>query len=495
MKHILTTPIYYASGEPHLGHMFSTLIADVHCKFLKLKNQDAFLLTGTDEHGLKIQRTSCSQNKTPQEFVDEKSKSFSQLWVELQIYVDRFIRTTDLSHRNYIHSIWKTFIENGDIYLGTYSGKYCVECEQYYSDKELLDDDICPIHKKSVEVKSEETFLFRLEKYRKQLLNIYEDKKNILSPNVYIKEIKNMLLEPLEDLSVSRKGLDWGVSVPDNSEHSIYVWIDALFSYISSFHKVGESRLIHVIGKDILKFHGIYWPIFLMALDKKLPRQIIITGWWTIDGEKISKSNPNTFIDPRDLVKELTNDGLRYALLKQKPISKDGDFNVKDAKETVNSDLANSLGNLCKRSSTILMKLNGFTAELWKDSLTGESASLFNELNETVRKVTNYYEDFKYDLALRSIRSILDKANQYFHDREPWLDIRQEESHERAYKTVQTSLNVVYVASQLLEPITTNLSEEVYRKFGKSTGSIFLKEYEPKQITLKEAPTIFSRLK
>lgn len=286
----ITTPIFYANGEPHLGHAYTGIIADIFSRFSILSGNNNHLITGKNEHGQKIASTAQSFNKPIQEFLDSVSQTFQELWPHLEVEPNIFIRTTSGDHKNNIKEIWKILVEQGDIYLGSYSGDYCLACEQYYPERELIDSKICPIHKRPINRIEEETYLFQLEKYRLKLLDYYETHPDVIVPRHFQdKIIAQLKSNKFEDLSVSRINKKWGIEVPDDTKHTVYVWIDALFSYIKAINRTGSNRSAisetqHVIGKDILIFHAIYWPAFLIALKLPMPEKLIVHGWWTIDG-------------------------------------------------------------------------------------------------------------------------------------------------------------------------------------------------------------------
>ena len=307
------------------------------------------MITGTDEHGQKIAHTAKSNNQPTQDFVNKISETFRNLWPKLEVEPDVFIRTTAKDHKANIQGLWKTLEQQGDIYLGSYSGDYCVACEQYYPKRELIDHNICPVHKRPVAHIEEQTYLFRLEKYRLALIDHYQTTPDLIVPQHFQQTLIEQLKSgPLEDLSVSRINNQWGVRVPSNQNHTVYVWIDALFSYITALEQTGTEKTAiaktrHIIGKDILLFHAVYWPAFLMALDLPLPEKLIVHGWWTIDGEKISKSNPDTTVNPSTFAEQLTSDGLRYALVRQKPLYRDGNVVLDEFSELINADLYQSV--------------------------------------------------------------------------------------------------------------------------------------------------------
>lgn len=318
----LTTPIYYANGKPHLGHTYTILLADTYKKFFQLLNYDVRLCTGTDEHGLKIQNKANEENILPIDFVDTISQDFKNCWKELGIDIDDFIRTTELRHKNVAQEIWEKLVLRGDIYLGEYSGLYCIGCEQYYNKSELLEGDICPVHETVCNIISEESYFFKLSKYQKKLIDHIHNNENFILPKNRRNEILGFLENNiLQDLSISRTSFKWGIEVPNDTDHVMYVWFDALINYISSLGGIGSedfnnywNNTIQFIGKDILRFHAIYWSCMLFALDLPLPKSIVVHGFLMISDKKISKSSPVTKVNPVNMIKDIQSDGLRFFL-------------------------------------------------------------------------------------------------------------------------------------------------------------------------------------
>jgi len=501
MRSYVTTPIYYASGSPHIGHVYSTIIADTIKRFEKMSNSHSFLITGTDEHGQKIEKMAAKHGVDIADFVDSRSNEFKKAWADLGLEIDAFIRTTEQDHKQFIQTIWKKLKNNGDIYLGAYSGKYCVECEQYYGETELVDGKLCPVHKKEIEERSEETYLFDLQKYIPKLKEIYKTKPGILEPSFYANEVLEMLNSEFENLSISRKGLNWGITVPNDSDHKVYVWIDALFSYISGINKVNVqpifdlSNTTHVIGKDILKFHTIFWPAFLMALEWPLPKKIVVHGWWTVSGQKISKSAPETIIDPVSLAEELGIDSVRYGLLAQKPLYRDGDINTADIKALVNADLSNSLGNLCKRSATLALKLFDGKISGKDTKLEAESQTLIHSTQELAALVKDDFACNNFYDGIKKLKQISDDANAYFHKRHPWK-AGTLVSLEHASETIVIVFTVLEAIAMMYLPIIPNTAEKIIFWLNKTSKEhVWLKTISPVNIDIETSPTIFERLK
>ncbi|MFY2509179.1 methionine--tRNA ligase [Vibrio pectenicida] len=490
----ITTPIFYANGEPHLGHAYIGIIGDIFCRYERLSkiNNGCQLITGTDEHGQKIAAAAQSHNLPPQDFVDTLSQSFQVLWPKLAVELDVFIRTTDTQHKSNIQKIWQQLEQQGDIYLGHYSGHYCVACEQFYSERDLLDDELCPIHKQPVTFSQEETYLFRLENYRQVLLDYYQSNKNCLEPSHYQQTlIEQLKSAPLDDLSVSRINNQWGIQVPSNQSHTVYVWIDALFSYLSAIQSSGANKSAlahtqHVIGKDILPFHAVYWPAFLLALGIPLPQKLIVHGWWTIGGEKISKSNPETRVNPSIFSEKLTCDGLRYALIRHKPLHRDGNLVLDEFAQIINADLLNNLANLVKRNHTLITRNFAGEIKLAEISqLDKESLACINKVIPVLESIINAYKTRDLHRVAKDINSVLTELNGFFHQRAPWL-VNKEQPEAKAKQTCLVVSNIVREVVWLLSPITPTLCQTIIEEKGNPSSSIF----EHQALILKDAVAI-----
>ena len=500
MSIYITTPIFYASGNPHLGHAYSGFIADALKRYYQLKGTDAFLLTGTDENGQKIEQTAKLLDEDLEQFVENNSLLFRNLWKNLNITPDQFVRTTGAHHHQTVIEIWQKLFANGDIYLGQYEGHYCVECEQYYSEWQLH-NNCCPIHNKPVDIVSEPSYLFRLDKYREKLLEIHTSRSLIVASRYFQKQLIHYLQQPkIDDLSISRTNTTWGIKVPNNDRHTIYVWLDALFSYLTalrSLTKTNQSlaQTIHVIGKDILQFHGIYWPAFLLAADLPLPEKIIVHGWWTLEGHKISKSNPLTSIDTERLVKSTTVDGLRYGLLLQKPVDRDGNLKIADLCETINSDLANNLGNLVKRFATLVDK--HFTGHIvWKQDadLAESSTQLIKAANTSISLIDKAYASCDFQNACVLINRIISKTNAYIHAREPWKlnNPRKTSDVEETLCVVHAVLKIIYT---LYWPIIPGISRKIHYQLRQEQHvPAWPIECEITDIHIRSPETIFERI-
>ncbi len=413
----VTTPIFYPDDIPHLGHAYTTIAADVLAKWNHLQGKDVFFLTGTDEHGKKLENAAKTAGKSPKEFIDSIVPKFKEAWQKLNIKYDRFIRTTDKDHEEVVKNILQKVYEKGDIYKGKYEGFYCTACEAYYTERDAP-DKICPIHKKQLELLKEESYFFKLSKYKKFLLELYKENPDFISPEHRRQEIINRVKEDLQDLSISRTSFKWGIPLPFDEKHITFVWFDALLNYISGigylknrkqFDKFWPAN-VHLIGKDILWFHVVIFPAILMSANIKLPEKIFAHGWWTVHSEKIGKSAGNA-IKIDQLINYAGVDSARYFLLKETPFGEDGDFNEKSLVARHNNELADKLGNLVSRVSTLAEKYGLEKAEQAKEL----------ESKELTDKVTNHLDNFEFDKALNEIFAYIDKCNTYIQETSPWI--------------------------------------------------------------------------
>ena len=420
-NYYITTPIYYPSAKPHMGHAYSSIAADVIARFKQIEGYNVFYLTGTDEHGMKIQKAAEKNNKDPQEFCDEISKAFVDLTKILNISNSDFIRTTEERHKSTVVKLWNILDKNEQIYLSKYAGWYSISDEAYYSEEEIDDIDGQKFSKSSgstVEWMEEESFFFKLSEWQKPLLKFYQDNPNFIQPESRRNEVINFVESGLKDLSISRTTFKWGIPVPNNSKHIMYVWLDALTNYISATnffdnHNNFWPADVHIIGKDILRFHAVYWPAFLMAAKIPLPKQVFGHGWILSGQEKMSKSKGN-ILDPITLIDEFGSDELRYYLMKEVIFGLDGNVNLDNFKNTIN-DLANNIGNLSNRIFTILDKnYNCMVPEVSAGYTINEN--LLINTNDYINIINNY-EIHNY---LKKIHSYSSTLNKYVNDNEPW---------------------------------------------------------------------------
>jgi len=428
-SYYVTTPIYYVNDEPHLGHMYTTIAADVLARYQRMSGRDVFFLTGVDEHGQKVQQAAEARGIEPIELADQVVARYQSLWPELGITNDDFIRTSSDRHKAGAQAMWRRLENAGTIYKGFYEDWYCVPCETYWTETQLKDSECwdakhCPDCKRAVEKIQEESYFFRLSAFQDQLLDYIKAHPDFIAPASRRNEVISFVESGLRDLSVSRTTFSWGVSVPGDEKHVIYVWIDALTNYLSAlgFPEHDEPKHwpadVHLIGKDILRFHAVFWPCMLMAADLPLPKRIYAHGWWTVEGEKMSKSKGNA-LRPADLLAEYDADVLRYFLLREVPFGQDGDFSFTALKQRYNSELANDVGNLLNRSLAMLNKYrDGVLAEVGEE--LDIDRALIADVESMQRDVAEYMDKQAFHLALERINLLVKHGNRYVEDNAPW---------------------------------------------------------------------------
>ena len=463
----ITTPIYYPSGNPHMGHAYSSIVADVFARFKRLEGMKVYFLTGTDEHGLKIQREAEKNNIETKVFCDEISLKFKDLAKTLNLSNNDFIRTTELRHHNSVKSIWNRLVDSGDIYLSKYAGWYSVSDEAYYTEDEILIDGDKKISKTSgstVDWFEEESYFFKLSSWNEKLLDYYKKNPDFVSPKSRNNEITQFVKGGLNDLSVSRTSFKWGIKVPNNDKHIIYVWLDALTNYLSALnfpdtnndlYKNFWPANLHIIGKDILRFHAVYWPAFLMAAKLPLPLKVYGHGWILSDDKKMSKSIGN-ILDPLEIIDKYGIDQLRYYLVKEVSLGNDGNVSLENLKNCINNDLANNYGNLCQRVFSFIEK--NCNAKLPKPSKL-EKVDL-NLMNNLTNKVNELIEDMnKQDLNsyMKKVVEFSFSANKYFNDLEPWAlkKTNIERMNTILYSIVTQIKNISILLSPII-PISSN---------------------------------------
>ena len=465
----ITTPIYYPSGDPHMGHAYSSIVADVFARFKRLEGKKVYFLTGTDEHGLKIQREAEKKNKDTKIFCDEVSSQFKNLAKVLNLSIDDFIRTTEKRHHDSVKSIWNRLVESGDIYLSKYAGWYSVSDEAYYTDDEILtlnDKKISKSSGSSVDWFEEESYFFKLSAWQNKLLDHYKKNPDFVSPNSRNNEITQFVKSGLNDLSVSRTSFKWGVKVPNNDKHIVYVWLDALTNYISALNfpntndKLYKSfwpANLHVIGKDILRFHAVYWPAFLMAAKLPLPLKVYGHGWILSDDKKMSKSTGN-ILDPLEIIEKYGIDQLRYYLIKEVSLGNDGNVSMENLKNCINNDLANNYGNLCQRVfSFIERNCNGKLPK----STKLEEVDL-NLIKNLTNKVNELIDDMNKQDLNNYVKKVVEfsfSANKYFNDLEPWA--LKKTNIERMNNILYTIVTQIKNISILLSPIIPISSDKI----------------------------------
>ncbi len=503
-KFYITTPIYYPSANFHIGHCYTTIIADAIARYKRLKGYDVFFQTGTDEHGQKIEKKAEEAGVTPKEYVDKIIENAKDLWKSLDISYDYFIRTTDSDHERRVQKIFKKLYDKGDIYKGEYKGLYCTPCESFWTESQLDENGNCPdCHREVHEVK-EEAYFFRLSKYQERLEKFYEENPNFIQPVSRKNEMLNNFIKPgLSDLCVSRTSFKWGIPVDFDDKHVIYVWIDALTNYITSlgypedlekFNKYWPADL-HLVGKEIVRFHTIIWPCLLMALDLPLPHQVFGHGWLIINGGKISKSLGN-YKDPREYINDYGVDAVRYFALREVPFGSDGNFSEEALINRTNSDLVNTLGNLVNR--TLAMSKKYFNSVVTNpkvyENIDDNLTSYIKALPSLVDKKM---ESLKVNEALEDIFELLKRANKYIDETTPWILAKDETKTDRLKTVIYNLLEVIRISAVLLTPFIPETSEKIFKMLNtKETSFDSINDFGKleENITLNESFILFNRI-
>jgi len=505
----ISTPIYYINDIPHIGHAYTTIIADAISRYKKLLGKDVFFLTGTDEHGQKVEKAAREKGLKPIELADQVVVRFQDLWKAFNIDYDFFIRTTQPIHEENIQKIFKKLKEKGDIYKGIYEGWYCDSTEHFLDEDVPLEEGgfkICPECGTKAFIVSEECYFFKLSAYQKPLLDYYAQNPTFVRPQSRMNEVVSFVKQGLKDISITRTTVEWGVPVPDDPKHTIYVWFDALHNYVTGigydwnrprFEKFWPAD-IHLIGKDILRFHAIYWPAFLMASGFPLPRTVFGHGWWLKDGAKMSKSKGNV-LDPHLILETFGPDPLRYFLLREIPIGLDGNFSHEGFIHRVNSDLANDLGNLVQRTLTMVHSYFGGKIEDMDKEEKADRA-LREEFKSSKEKIIQFYEDYALNRALEEIWFFISTVNKYLADNEPWILARDEAQKKRLGRILYQAAAALRVISYLLFPVMPGSSEKIWDFLGeeKSIGEESLSELKFKDLkpgqAMKEPKPLFPRV-
>jgi len=476
-KFYVTTAIDYPSAEPHIGHGYQKIVADVLSRWHKILGEDVWFLTGTDEHGKKIERIANEKKKKPKEFVDEVSRKFKKAWEALNIHPDRFIRTTDKDHVKLVQEVIKKCNGKGDIYKGTYKGYYCVDCESYVTEKDLVDGK-CPFHpKKQIELLEEESYFFRLSKYKEFLLELYEKHPEFILPKERRNEIIKRVKEGLNDLSISRTSFSWGIPFPLDKKHIVYVWMDALFNYLSGSGKNEKywPANVHLLGKDNSWFHCVYWPAFLKSAGYELPKTVFVHGFLTFNGQKISKSLGDA-ISPKTLAEKYGADSVRYFVCRQFPFAEgnDGDFSEQALVDRHNNELANKLGNLVSRVSSLIEK-NGI--EKCKNSL-------LKKLD--IKKIEILFENYEFDKILNDIFAFIDVCNEYVQDKKPWIS-----GDKKILYELTDSIKAIAI---LLFPFIPSASEKIAKQFGFEIKFENIKKLLKEKNNIKKGGILFTKI-
>ena len=505
MKKYITTPIYYVNGEAHIGHAYTTFIADATARYERLKGNETYFLTGTDEHGQKIEESAQKAAKPTQLFADEISATFKNLWDEFEITYNQFIRTTDKKHMHGVQQAFLKMFQKDDIYKDFYEGNYCVSCETFFPEAQLIDNEFCPDCGRTTSVVKEESYFFKLSKYEEKLLAYYDANPDFIMPRSRANEVKNFVKGGLRDLSVTRTSFTWGVSMPESlqdDKHVMYVWLDALLNYITALgYGENEENMdfwpasVQFVGKDILRFHAIYWPAFLMSLDLPLPKQIGAHGWWTRDGEKMSKSKGNV-ISPKEVADAYGVENLRYFMLREVPFGQDGDFSQRAFIDRINSELSNDLGNLLNRIIGMSEKYSDYVV----DSVDVEKyhSKELNATNELLDTLDGYMKEMQPHRYLEELWKLFSIGNTAITEHEPWVKVKNDKMDE-ALATVALVANILAKAAIMLYPVmpkTTNIIADAmaFSIDNASYTELVLEKKLLKVFSIKKVPPLFPRI-
>ncbi len=467
-KFYVTTAIDYTNAPPHIGHAYEKIAADVQARWKRIKGDDVFFLTGTDEHGIKVQRAAKAANATPKKFVDDLARQFKQAWTALDLSFNKFIRTTDPAHERAIIELIKKVYKKGDIYKGHYEGLYCVGCERFLTERDLVDGK-CPWHKKKPEYVKEESYFFKLSKYQKALLRLYKTKPTFISPPQKKTEVINRVKEGLKDLSITRTTFSWGIPFPYDKKHVIYVWFDALPNYITAlgwptgkdFKKYWPAD-VHHLGADVLWFHTVIWPAILMSAGIELPKKVFVHGWLTVDGQKMSKSLGNV-LDPRELVKKYGADPIKYYILREIPFGENGDFSEESLVQRYNSDLANTLGNLLSRSLALVGMFSRGIVPKPNKQLKAD-VDLQKAAKKSIQGADKKIEQLEFHHALGEIWTFIAAENKYVDSQKPW--VLAKENKERLNTVLYNLIEGLRIISILISSFMPSSADKIRKQIG-----------------------------